>query len=406
MSDRLLVLAVDIDNDLFQKTGINGPVVGREKVLDAAAKLTLADPLDSDGNTLFEAVKKYDELKEKDYEVYVAEITGAVTENFLADEEISRQIDQLMNELKVDACVLVTDGASDNRVLPILKTRLKVNSVDYVRIKQAEGFENTYFTIMEKLKEPHYARIVFGIPAILILLFSISYYFHLGIAFPFVLIGLYLIIKGIGADTILIDSFTSLGMSIKRISFIFYIASILFAISSLIVGYSSYISSITSGNSVPVSYAYSIEGILLLFPISIVLYIIGRIIDLNNLHMYYRVINQGVYIGYSVITLSLVYVFSAWIIGQIYFSQLIGYAILAFIIGYAVTELTFSFKRHVVKGLKLKNKVVINELGTYIGKVYNINIRKSKMSVKTDYNLTLTFDIDRIVGISDRVIIR
>jgi hypothetical protein len=42
------------------------------------------------------------------------------------------------------------------------------------RMKQAEDIENTYFTVLEKLKEPHYARIVFGIPAILLLLFAIA----------------------------------------------------------------------------------------------------------------------------------------------------------------------------------------------------------------------------------------
>ncbi len=406
MTERLLVLAVDIDNDLFQKTGINGPVIGRDNLLEAAQKLTLADPLDTDGNTLFEAVKKYDELKEKNYEVEIAEITGSVTEGFIADEELSRQLDNVLNELKVDACVLVTDGASDNRVIPILKSRLKVNSVDFVRMKQAVEFENTYFTIIEKLKEPHYARIVFGIPAVLILLFSISYYLKLGIAFPFVLIGIYFIIKGLGFEDIIINSFEGLGMSINRISFIFYIASILFFISSIVLGYTTYLSNISIGNSIFDSYAYALEGILILLPVSLSLYILGRIIDLNNLHMYYRVVNQGVYIGYSVISLSLLYIFAAWVVGQIYFYQLIYYSVIAFIIGYLVTYASFAFKRKSVKNLKLKNKVVLNDIGAYIGKVSNVDVKKGSMQVKTDYGTSLKFDIDRIITISDRIIIR
>ena len=60
MPERLLVLAVDIDNDLYRKTRITGPVVGRDDNLKAAAALVLADPQDTDGNTMFEAVKKYD----------------------------------------------------------------------------------------------------------------------------------------------------------------------------------------------------------------------------------------------------------------------------------------------------------------------------------------------------------
>ena len=64
-----------------------------------------------------------------------------------------------------------------------------MNSVDIVRIKQAQGFETTYFTILEKLKEPHYSRIVFGIPAVLFILFAISYYFNFGWQLPVALIG-------------------------------------------------------------------------------------------------------------------------------------------------------------------------------------------------------------------------
>ena len=90
----------------------------------------------------------------------------------------------VIERLKSDACVLVTDGKSDARVVPLLKNRIKVNSVDMVRMKQAEQLENTYFTVLEKLKEPHYARIVFGIPAVLLLLFALSYYFKLGWELP------------------------------------------------------------------------------------------------------------------------------------------------------------------------------------------------------------------------------
>lgn len=170
MAERLLVLAVDIDNDLYRKTKITGPVAGRTNNLEAAKQLALADPQDTDANTMFEAVRKYDELKEEGYTVFVATVTGAEKEGYVADSEISRQLDKVLDRFKVDACILVTDGASDSRVIPILKTRIKVNSVDIVRMKQAEQFENAYFAILEKLKEPHYARIVFGIPAVILLL--------------------------------------------------------------------------------------------------------------------------------------------------------------------------------------------------------------------------------------------
>ena len=73
LPERVLVLAIDIDNDLYRKTRLSGPVIGRESNLSAAAALALADPQDTDANTMFEAVRKYDELKKLGYPVHVVD---------------------------------------------------------------------------------------------------------------------------------------------------------------------------------------------------------------------------------------------------------------------------------------------------------------------------------------------
>ena len=133
--------------------------------------------------------------------------------------------------------------------MPLLKNRLMIDSVDIVRMKQAEALENTYFTVLEKLKEPHYARIVFGIPAVLLLLFALSYYFNFGWQLPIALIGAYLVVKGFGVEDSILQSFRGLGFSIDRLSFIFYIVSIIFFMIGLLLGYGSYATSISQHNS-------------------------------------------------------------------------------------------------------------------------------------------------------------
>jgi putative membrane protein len=55
--ERILVLAVDIDNDLYRKTKIAGPLIGRAHNLNGAEQLALADPEDPDSNAMFYAVK-------------------------------------------------------------------------------------------------------------------------------------------------------------------------------------------------------------------------------------------------------------------------------------------------------------------------------------------------------------
>ncbi len=406
MAERLLVLAVDIDNDLYRKARKSGPVVGREDNLKAAAALALADPQDTDANAMFEAVRKYDELKKQGHDVEVATITGAEREGYAADAELSRQIDIVLDRFKVDACVFVTDGASDERFLPILKTRTKINSVDVVRMKQAEKFESTYFAILEKLKEPHYARIVFGIPALLLLLFAVSYYLNFGWQLPVALIGIYLIMKGFGLEDAFVESFRGLGFSINRLSFIFYISSMIFFFIALVLGYGNFAHSLSSNPLTTDSYA--VQGFLLLFPISLGLYMVGRIMDLENKHLRYKAINMGTYISYAIIALAILYVVTEWFVGQVYFWQFLLAIPIAMFIGYAISLLSAATKRHAIERSSLKNKNVINDIGAYIGKVTSIDSKRGTMSVKTDYGSTLTFDIDRITSTSeaDRVIVR
>ncbi len=408
MPERLLVLAVDIDNDLYRKTKITGPVIGRKAILTAAARLALADPQETDANTMFEAVKKYDELKKHGYSVQVVTITGAEKEGFVADSELSRQLDRVLEKFRADACVLVTDGASDNRVLPILRSRLKVNSVDMVRMKQAEQFENTYFTIIEKLKEPHYARIVFGIPAVLLILFAISYYFNYGWQLPVALIGLYLILKGFGLEEALTQSFKGLGFSIYRMSFVFYIGSILFFILALIVGYGTFVNAMQtqSGLDAVAFISYGIEGFLLIFPISLVLFLIGRVTDLESKNMKYRAIIQGTYVGFAMAAMVLLYLAAIWITGQIYFWQLLLFSAITLVIGYGISLASTFMRRKAVRRTKMKDKQVINDIGAYVGRVTDVDSNKGFLFVKTDYGNVLKYDIDRISNISDRIIIR
>ncbi len=406
LTERVIVFAVDIDNDLYRKAKIAGPVIGREANLKAAAKLALADPQESDANTMFEAVKKYDELKKKGYSVSVATITGAEKEGYAADSAVARQIDLVLDKFKADFCVLVTDGASDMRVLPILKTRIKVNSVDFVRIHQAEALEGTYFTIFEKLKEPHYARIVFGIPAVLLLLFALSYYFNYGWQLPAALIGIYLISKGFGIEDSLVNSFKGFGFSVERMSFVFYTSSIIFFLISLIIGYGAYTSAASTTTNPLVLSSYALEGFLILFPISLVLYLIGRVLDMENKRMRYRAIMQGTYMGYGIITIAIIYLATAWIIGQLYFWQFILFSTIVIIFGYLVSKTSNVLRSRAIRRSRIKDKHVINDIGAYVGKVTAVDTKRGIMMIKTDYGNVIRYDIDRITSISDRIIVK
>ena len=51
---------------------------------------------------MFEAVRKYDELKRMGYTVRIATLTGAEKEDYVADAALARQIDIVLDRFKID----------------------------------------------------------------------------------------------------------------------------------------------------------------------------------------------------------------------------------------------------------------------------------------------------------------
>ncbi len=405
-SERLLVLAIDVDNDLYRKTGIGGPLMGRVQNLNAATQLSLADPEDTDSNTMFQAVKIYDELRKEGYSASIATVTGAESEGYAADRAITTQLEHVLDQTKADSCVFVTDGASDERVLPLVESRIKIGSVKSVTVKQSKALESTYITILEKLKEPHYARIVFGIPAVILLLFAVSYLLGLGWEVPVGLIGLYMVIKGFGLEEMLIGSFRGFGFSIDRLSFVFYLSALVFFIAAIFVGSSNYLSYMHSSSDQGVATAYAVEGFLLLLPIMLLLYLLGRILDTKSNKYLFRNFRYGTYIGSSVILWALAYSFMSWILDQIYFSEFLLFTIAAIAIGVAVSMITGGLRKRVVKSKRLKGKLVVNEFGTLIGKVAGVDTKKGGLVVDTSFGNPVRYSVDRIVDISDKIVIK
>ncbi|HID72329.1 TPA: DUF373 family protein, partial [Candidatus Micrarchaeota archaeon] len=164
MERPILVLCIDRDNDLYEKAKVSGPLIGRKKNLDGALKLAIADPEDPDSNAIFYSIKVFEQMKKDGHEVEVVTLTGDKNMGFKADKEISSQLDKIVRELNPVSCVLISDGASDEEIIPIIKSRLKIDSTKIVFIKQAKELEKTYFVLIEKLKDPYYARTVVGIP--------------------------------------------------------------------------------------------------------------------------------------------------------------------------------------------------------------------------------------------------
>lgn len=222
---KILIVSVDRDNDYGRKANIRGPIIGRRENINAAVKLGLADPTDSDVNCTLGAIKKYDELKKKKKNVEIVTLTGHKSADYEADEILNEQIDKVMEKFQPDYFVLVTDGAEDDQVIPILNSRAKILSKDTVIVKQAKSIEQTYYTIKEALRDPFFAGIFFGIPGLIMLLYSI--FGELSVKPILFLVGFILLLRGTSFDSKItrgIKDFIA-NISIHRASFPFYVAS-------------------------------------------------------------------------------------------------------------------------------------------------------------------------------------
>jgi len=177
---RVLVLAIDRDDDFGKKAGVKGPVIGREACIDAALKLSLADPEDSDANVVYAAVKLRDELEEKGEfdEVEVAIITGHPKVGLKSDMELARQLEEVLKVFQADGVIPVTDGAEDEQIFPIITSKVPIITSHRVVVKQSPGIETTWYIIVKYLKEilsdPEVAKVVFGIPGLMALLYGVA----------------------------------------------------------------------------------------------------------------------------------------------------------------------------------------------------------------------------------------
>ncbi|MEE8232378.1 MAG: DUF373 family protein, partial [Thermoplasmata archaeon] len=124
---KALVLCVDRDDDLGVKANVPGPVVGRQANLDAAMQLGIHDPEDADVNTILAGVSLYDELQNDGMEVEVATIVGDPKVGQQSDRILSEQLDAVLEQVAPDVAYLVSDGAEDEFVYPMIASRIRVN---------------------------------------------------------------------------------------------------------------------------------------------------------------------------------------------------------------------------------------------------------------------------------------
>jgi putative membrane protein len=172
--ERVLVLAVDRDGDLERKTKVKAPISGREAVMSAATTLAVADPEEADANALFAAVREYDNLRAQEVECDVGAVCGLEESGFKADRKIRREVEALLSRQQYSGIVLISDGAEDELIIPILQNLKPVVSVRRIVVKHSRSVEENYMVLARYLRmlvfEPRYSKWAIGVPGIILLL--------------------------------------------------------------------------------------------------------------------------------------------------------------------------------------------------------------------------------------------
>ncbi len=169
-----LVLAVDRDNDYGVKAGVVTPVIGIDGCKEAAVALGTKDPEDSDINGLFAAIQMYNELIADGRDAEVALICGDEKVGHKSDSKVIDQLEEILDVIKPDRVMLVGDGAEDEYVYPIISSRVPIDSVKKVYVKQAPGIESALYVISKMIRDPDKKkRFLAPIGVLLILLGSI-----------------------------------------------------------------------------------------------------------------------------------------------------------------------------------------------------------------------------------------
>jgi putative membrane protein len=225
-----LVVCVDRTDDIVRKTGLSTPVSGWEAVHSLVTDVGLADPEDSSVNCLLESLRVARDLRDDDDDAVVAVVSGGTDNVVGADRSVARQLDDLVAEHDPDSAVVVIDSAEDERLVPIVESRVRVDSVDRVVVRQARDIESTYYLLKQFLADEELRQTVLvpiGLALLVAPILSMLAGPAIAVSAITAVIGVFLLYKGLGVDDYLTDLAVRVRESLYsgRVSIVTYVVA-------------------------------------------------------------------------------------------------------------------------------------------------------------------------------------
>jgi len=272
--------------------------------------------------------------------------------------------------------------------------------------------------ILEKLKDPYYARLIFGIPALLLLLFAGASYFGLGWQAIAAIIGLYLLAKGFGIEESVSRLVSGFEFSVEKISSVMYILALPLVVIALMSGYQIYAELSGKGILKPLQIAAkSLQAALIPLALVGLLIVIGRIIDLMGQNRNFEITRQGLFLIDIVLLFLILFVATDWIVNETTpekksfseytsFSDFLITLMGAMVLSYLGLHIMREIRIDIASRMRLENKEVFTEVGAYLGKIVGVDKKNSKIIVQSPLGQKIQLALDSIISLGDRVIVQ
>ncbi len=236
-----LVICIDRDDDLGEKAKVLSPIIGREDNINAAVKLASADPEDSDTNTIFGGIKVLDDLISRGVDAEIVTFAGDKNIGVVSDQKIARQLEDVLDKIDAKNAIFISDGAEDETLVPIVQSRIKIDSVKRIVVMQSANLESTYYILKNAFNDPKISQTFFvplGLASVIYAVFLLANYPEGAVIGILAAIGLYMLYRGFGLDDVsavylekMKDSFYA-----GRMTFITYTAAALVGIIATVQG--------------------------------------------------------------------------------------------------------------------------------------------------------------------------
>ena len=128
-----------------------------------------------------------------------------------------------IKEFQPDVAILVTDGADDEASMPIITSRIRVDHLEKIIVRQSKGIESTYYYIAKAIDDPRWrAKLLVPISIFLMII-------GLGLIIPNgriligvmpLLVGVWILSKGLGWEEQLDRLMVDLRDSAQKLSLI------------------------------------------------------------------------------------------------------------------------------------------------------------------------------------------